>query len=56
MNLNEFMHNYEAKIAQNKNNSFTRHILIYLDDVLHKISVVDLNIIYLIIKIYIRQN
>jgi hypothetical protein len=24
MNLNEFMHNYEAKIAQNANNSFKR--------------------------------
>jgi hypothetical protein len=53
MNLNEFMHSYEAKIAQNANNSFKRLILIYMDDVLHKICVVDLNIIYLIIKIYI---
>jgi hypothetical protein len=41
MNLNEFMHSYEAKIAQNTNNLFKQHILIHLDDVLGKISVVE---------------
>jgi hypothetical protein len=41
MNLNEFMRSYDAKIAQNANNSFKQRILIYLDDVLGKISIVE---------------
>jgi hypothetical protein len=41
MNLNEFMRSYEAKIAQNANNSFKHQILIHLDDVLGKISIVE---------------
>jgi hypothetical protein len=41
MNLNEFMRSYESKIAQTANNSFKQQILIHLDDVLGKISVVE---------------
>jgi hypothetical protein len=41
MNLNEFMRSYEVKIAQTANNSFKQQILIHLDDVLGKISVVE---------------
>jgi len=40
MNLNEFVR-YEAKIAQNANNSLKQSILIHLDDDLGKISVVE---------------
>jgi hypothetical protein len=41
MNLNKVMRSYEAKIAQTANNSFKQQILIHLDDVLGKISVVQ---------------
>jgi hypothetical protein len=33
MNLIEFIRRYEAKIAQNANNSFKQQILIHLNDV-----------------------
>jgi hypothetical protein len=41
LNLNEFIRSYESKIAQTANNSFKQQIVIYLDDVLGKISVVE---------------
>jgi hypothetical protein len=41
MNFNEFIRIYEVKIAQNTNNSFKQQILIHLDDVLGKISIVE---------------
>jgi hypothetical protein len=36
MNLNEFMRSYEAKMAQNTNNSLKQRMFIHLDDVLGK--------------------
>jgi hypothetical protein len=55
MNLNEFMRSYEAKMAQNTNNSLKQRIFIHLDDVLGKKSIVESYIEYLIIKTHNRQ-
>jgi hypothetical protein len=55
MNLNEFMRSYEAKKAQNTNNSFKQLVLIHLDDVLGNKSIVESYIEYLIIKTHNRQ-